>query len=88
MPNDRLEAEMLLNYGSLVAYQATPSILGQLVWSFVQYFPLFLAFYWLADLIFGFLLREKILKRKVAHDSDYLKLVDQENQRRSKLALR
>ena len=79
MPTDVFEAEMILNYGGLIAYQATPSITGQLVWSWLQYCPLFLALYWLLDLVFAFLVREKIIKRKVVHDEEYMRLVQEEN---------
>ena len=68
MPTDVFQAEMTLNYGGLIAYQAIPSITGQLVWSWLQYCPLFLVMYWLLDVVFAFLVREKIIKRKVVHD--------------------
>lgn len=76
MPSDVFEVEMLLNYGGLVPYQATPSITGQLVWSWMQYCPLFLVIFYLLDKVFVFLVREKIIKRKVVHDGDYIGLVE------------
>lgn len=87
MPSDVFEAEVVMNYGGLVAYQATPSVLGQLVWSWMQFCPLFLTLYWLLDKVFAFLVREKIIKRRVVHDPDYLRMVEEENARKLKLRL-
>lgn len=79
MPSELLSVSVVLNHASLAPYQSTPSIMGQLVWSWVQYCPLFLTLYFLLDAVFAFLVREQIIKRTVAHDSDYIRLVAEEN---------
>ena len=76
MPTDMFEGTMLLNYGGLLPVQATPSILGQLVWSWVQYFPIFLSLYWIISSIFRFLVEEQVLKRKIIHDPEYIALAE------------
>lgn len=87
MPSDLLEVKMAVNCAGYLTAQTTPSILGQLVWSWVQYFPVFLSLYWAVDRVFCFLLREEILKRKITHDREYLSLVEEENSRRERLRL-
>jgi hypothetical protein len=76
---------MTVNYASLLSASETPSVLGQLVWSWVQYFPLFLTIYWLLDLAFCYLLRKRVVRSQVVHDREYLGLVQQENERRERL---
>ena len=76
---------MTINYGARPISQDTPTLLGQLVWSWVQYLPLFIAIYWLVDLAMGFLLRENVLKRRLIHDPDYQNVVYTEDRRRSRL---
>jgi hypothetical protein len=49
MPTDLLQIHLGVNYSGLKISHETPSILGQLIWSWIQYFPIFLAIYWLAD---------------------------------------
>lgn len=70
---------MTVNKGSYLSTNETPSILGQLIWSFMQYFPIFLSLYWILDGILSFLLREKIVRSDLAHDKEYLGLIEQEN---------
>lgn len=72
VPSNMLGVQMVLNYGGLVGLQETPSILGQLVWSWIQYFPIFLTLFWVLDKIFAFLVREKIINRKVVQDPEYM----------------
>jgi hypothetical protein len=87
LPTDLLEVTLSLNYGGFLAIQDTPSILGQLIWSWIQYFPIFLSFYWVLDAIILFLTQEEIIKRKIVHDPDYLRLIEEENYRRERLRL-
>jgi hypothetical protein len=54
----------------------------------MQYFPIFLSLYWVLDGIFCFLLREKIVRSDLAHDKEYLGLIEQENGQRERLRLR
>jgi hypothetical protein len=70
---------MSVNKGSYLSTSETPSILGQLIWSFMQYFPIFLSLYWILDGVLCFLLREKIVRSDLAHDKEYLGLIEQEN---------
>lgn len=53
---------------SAVVLEQSPSVLGQLVWSFKQYFPIACIFWLLGQLLVGFLLREAVVKRAVIHD--------------------
>lgn len=78
-------AGMTVNYGGVLASQETPSVLGQLVWSWVQYFPLLLTLYWLLDLAYSYLLRQRVLRCGIVHDREYLALVERENLRRQRL---
>jgi hypothetical protein len=71
IPSDLFKVRLVLNHAGLVGLQQTPSVLGQLVWSWVQYFPIFLSIFWALDKIFAFLVREKIVNRKVVHDGEY-----------------
>lgn len=87
LPSDILRVNLVLNYGGLLGLQETPSILGQLVWSWVQYFPIFLSLFWCLDKMFCFLVREQIIKRKVIHDPDYMSLLSSEEERRNRLSL-
>lgn len=82
MPSDLLSVNIVMNYGGLLGLQEPPSILGQLVWSWIQYFPIFLSLFWAFDKMFGFLVREQVIKRKVYHDPDYLNFVNEEQERR------
>jgi hypothetical protein len=68
---------MTANYGSIYATQETPSILGQLVWSWIQYFPILLSIYWLLDRAFCYLLRERVVRCGIVHDREYLALIEQ-----------
>ena len=63
-----LELTMLINYASFLTSNETPSVLGQLIWSWVQYFPIFLTIYWLLDKTFCYLLRERIIRCTLTHD--------------------
>ena len=76
---------MTINYGAMPTSQETPTLLGQLVWSWAQYLPLFIAVYWLIDQAMGFLFRENVLKRRLIHDPEYLRVVQGERNRRSRL---
>ena len=87
MPSDVFEVSVSLNYAGFLATQQTPSILGQLIWSWVQYFPIFLSLYWVLDAVFSFLSKEQILKRKIVHDVDYLEIVAEETERREGLRM-
>jgi hypothetical protein len=85
LPSDMTVLSMTVNYGGLFASQETPSVLGQLVWSWVQYFPILLTLYWLLDRVYSYLLRERVLRCGVVHDREYLALIEQENARRERL---
>jgi hypothetical protein len=87
LPSDLLQVSMGVNYGVFTRTHATPSILGQLVWSWVQYFPIFLSLYWLTDKAMCFLLREEIVKRKLQHDGEYVRICEGEGGREESVRL-
>ena len=66
---------MVINYPYVKVEEGKPSILGQLVWSWVQYFPIMFVFYLATEFVWLFLLREGLLKRAVRHDKDYLEIL-------------
>lgn len=73
---------MEVNYGGMAAWQETPSVLGQVVWSWVQYFPLLLTIFWLLDHAYLYLLQQRVIRCTTVHDKEYLALVETENARR------
>lgn len=76
---------MVVNYGGIVAWQETPSVLGQVVWSWVQYFPILLTLFWLLDHAYLYLLQQRVLRCRTVHDKEYLTIVEAENARRERL---
>jgi hypothetical protein len=76
---------MVVNYGGVAVWQETPSVLGQVVWSWVQYFPILLTLFWLLDQAYLYLLQQRVLRCRTVHDKEYLGIVESENARREKL---
>ncbi len=59
----------------MTAYEATPTILGQIVGAWVQYCPVFIVFYWLFRRAFSFMLEENLVSRKITHDKKWMEIV-------------
>jgi hypothetical protein len=72
LPTDIFRLNMVVHYPDVKVEEKTPSILGQLIWSWIQYFPIFFVFYLVTDYIWLFLLREGLMKNTLKHDKDYL----------------
>lgn len=68
MPTNILKINIKLKAPSMAVQEESASILGQLVWSFTQYFPIACVFWFVFKAILGFLLRENVLQRAVIHD--------------------
>lgn len=68
MPNNLLKFSVKLKASTISFEQQSASVLGQLVWSFSQYFPIACVFILVITTILSFLLREHIVKRTVIHD--------------------
>lgn len=71
-PTDVFELTVSINYANYMVEEDTPSILGQLIWSWVQYFPIFFFLYWILDLFMEFMLKEGLVKRGIVHDKEYM----------------
>jgi len=72
LPSDVFRLKMVVNYPSVKVEETTPSIIGQLIWSWIQYFPIFFVFYLVTDYVWLFLLKEGLVKSTIKHDKDYL----------------
>lgn len=68
MPTNILKVSLKLKAPSLVTQEENASILGQLIWSFTQYFPIACVCWFVTKAILGFLLRENVLQRAVIND--------------------
>lgn len=68
MPNNLLKFAVKYKTSTISYEQESASILGQLVWTFTQYFPIACVFVLVARSILIFLLREGIFRRAVIHD--------------------
>lgn len=68
MPNNLFKCSFKIKTPSIVVLEESASILGQLVWSFKQYFPIACVFFIGVKLLFGFFMREGVVKRAVIHD--------------------
>jgi hypothetical protein len=68
MPNNLLKVSFKVKANSVAIAEESASILGQLVWSFTQYFPIATVFWFVSKWVLGFLLRENVVKRYVIHD--------------------
>lgn len=68
MPNNLLKFSFKVKANSVAITEEDASVLGQLVWSFTQYFPIATVFWLVSTWVLGFLLRENVLKRYVVHD--------------------
>lgn len=82
LPSDVFRFNVVVNYPRVKVEENTPSIFGQLIWSWVQFFPICFVFYIVTDFVWLFLLREGILKRIIKHDKDYLEILRQEQDRK------
>lgn len=52
--------------------------MGQLIWSWVQYFPIMFVFYLVTDWVWGYLLKENLVRRFVKQDKEYVEMVMRE----------
>lgn len=57
MPNNLLKFSLIFKAPELVFEQENPTVLGQLIWSFTQYFPIACTFVLITGSILSFLLR-------------------------------
>ena len=71
LPTNEFTLKMRLNGGSYSITQSSATILGQLIWSWGQYFPLAFVLWYVVNEIIAFVLRENILKRYLVHDPTF-----------------
>ncbi len=62
---------MRVNGGSYSFTQTNATILGQVIWSWSQFFPVVFVLWYLFNEAIAFILRENILKRYLVHDPTY-----------------
>lgn len=72
MPSDIFKINMVINYPLLKVEEKTPSILGQSIWSWIQYFPILFVFYIVTEFVWSFLLKQGLIRRTIKHDKEYL----------------
>lgn len=68
MRTNLLKFSLKLKAPTIAVQETNASVLGQLVWSFTQYFPIAVVFWTVTTWVLGFLLREGIVKRAVIDD--------------------
>ena len=68
LPTNLLKFSFKVKSNSIALSEESASVLGQLVWSFMQYFPIALVFWLVSQSLLGFLLRENVVKRHLIHD--------------------
>lgn len=67
-PSNMFEMNLRLKSPTHSIRAGTPTILGQLVWSFSQYFPVALMFWLVGRWVLAFFFRENLLRRSLVHE--------------------
>ena len=68
MQTDKLSLHWTINANVQSVHNVTPSVLGQLVWSWTQYFSLAFLLWMAADFLKVMLFRHGLLKATISHD--------------------
>ena len=69
MPNNLFKFSLKLKAPTISTQEESASVLGQLIWSFTQFFPIACVLWFTSKGLLSFMLRENVVKRIVVHDN-------------------